>query len=137
MPPAEVEPGGGVRAATLEVADHSPRTAVAEQAVREKLGKAAEKATNAPGLLLRVDRGHASGAQRRLRQQGGESRLYRVFIIDGELAIENHFSEGSALAVLNGKFMGSAATVVRATFQPETSGPDFDIDVRIEDTPMQ
>jgi hypothetical protein len=30
---------------------HTPRTAGAEQAVREKVGKAAEKASNAPGAL--------------------------------------------------------------------------------------
>ena len=33
--------------------------------------------------------------------------------------------------------MGSGPSVVRATFRPETSGPDFDIDVRIDDTQMR
>jgi hypothetical protein len=33
--------------------------------------------------------------------------------------------------------MGSGATTVRATFRPETSGPDFDIDLRIDNTDMR
>ena len=118
---------------------HTPRTAGAEQAVREKVGEAAEKASNAPGLLLRVDRAHASGANVGYVNKAANPS-YRVFITDGELVIENlsnHFTEGTALAVLNGKFMGSGATVARATFRPETNGPDFDIDVRIEDTQMR
>jgi hypothetical protein len=63
-----------------------------------------------------------------------------VFISEGELALENlsnHFTEGTALAVLNGKFMGSGPTAVRGTFRPETSGADFDIDVRIDDTQLR
>jgi hypothetical protein len=33
--------------------------------------------------------------------------------------------------------MGWGATAVGATFRPETSGPDFDLAVRIESTPMR
>lgn len=118
---------------------HTARTAPTERVVREKVGKAAEQATNEPGLLLRVDRAYASGANVGYVNKAA-SPSYRVFIADAELAMENlsnHFTEGTAVAVLNGKFMGSGATVVRATFRPETSGPDFDIDVRIDDTQLR
>ena len=118
---------------------HTPRTASTEKVVREKVGQAAEQASNAPGLLLRIDRAHASQANVGFVNKAA-SPSYRVFISDGELSMENlsnHFTEGEALAVLNGKFMGSGATVVRATFRPETAGPDFDLDVRVEDTQMR
>ena len=100
---------------------HTPRTASTEKVVREQVGQAAEQASNAPGLLLRIDRAHASQANVGFVNKAA-SPSYRVFISEGELAMENlsnHFTEGEALAVLNGKFMGSGATVVRATFRPE------------------
>ncbi len=118
---------------------HTPRTAPTERVIREKVGKAAERATNVSGLLLRVDRAHASRASVGYVNKATTSS-YRVFITEGDLALENlsnHFTEGTAVAVLTGKFMGSGASVVRATFRPETSGPDFDIDVRIDDTEMR
>jgi hypothetical protein len=118
---------------------HTPQTAATEQVVRKEVGKAAERAANAPAMLLRVDRAFATGAN-----VGYVSKAttppYRVFISQAELALENlsnHFTEGTAVAVLNGKFQGSGATVARATFRPETSGPDFDIDVRIDETQLR
>jgi hypothetical protein len=118
---------------------HTPRTASTERVVRKKVGQAAEEASNAPGVLLRIDRAYAVQAHVGYVNKAANPS-YRVFISEVELAMENlsnHFTEGEAVALLNGKFMGSGATVVRATFRPETSGPDFDIDVRIEDTQMR
>ena len=118
---------------------HTPRTAAAEQVVRKKVGRAAEQASNAPDMLLRIDRAYASGANVGYVNKAANPP-YRVFISQADLALENlsnHFTEGTALAVLTGKFMGSGATAVRATFRPETSGPDFDIDVRIDDTQLR
>ncbi len=118
---------------------HTPRTASTEKVVREKVGQAAEEASNAPGLLLRIDRAYASKANVGFVNKAANPG-YRVFLSEVELSMENlsnHFTEGEALAVLNGKFMGSGKSVVRATFRPETSGPDFDMDVRVEDTQMR
>ncbi len=118
---------------------HTPRTAGTEQVVRKQVGRAADQSTNVSGLLLRIDRAHSSGANVGYVNKAANP-AYRVFITEGDLALENlsnHFTEGTALAVLKGKFMGSGATAVRATFRPETSGPDFDIDVRIADTDMR
>lgn len=118
---------------------HTARTAATEGAVRAQVGRAAAQTTNASGLLLRIDRAYASGANVGYVNKAANP-TYRVSITDAELALENlsnHFTEGTALAVLNGKFMGSGATVIRATFRPETSAPDFDLDVRIDDTQMR
>jgi hypothetical protein len=118
---------------------HTARTAGTERAVREKVGRAAEQTANVSGLLLRVDRAYASNANVGFVNRAADP-AYRVFIAKTDLAIENlsnHFTEGTALAVLNGKFMGSGETVVRATFRSEVAGPDFDIDVRIDDTELR
>jgi hypothetical protein len=49
----------------------------------------------------------------------------------------NQRTEGTAKAKLTGRFMGSGATVVSATFRPELDGPDFDLDARIENTDLK
>src|SRR5262249_39789476 len=45
--------------------------------------------------------------------------------------------EGYGHAMLTGRFLGSGATAVDATFRAETKGPDFTVDARIENTDMQ
>ncbi len=49
----------------------------------------------------------------------------------------NHFEHGPATARATAKFMGSGPTRIAATFRPETNGPDFDLEVRIDDTDMR
>jgi hypothetical protein len=65
---------------------------------------------------------------------------YRLFISDMNLAIENfsnQFSEGPATMQLTGKFMGSGQTLVTATFRPENNGPDFDMNIRVENADLR
>jgi hypothetical protein len=106
-------------------------------AVRKAL-RAAREAAQRPHLSLRADRVELSDANVGLRS-GTESRAYRVFL--SQLALEldnfsNRFSEGTGHARLRGRFMGSGATDGTATFQPERSGPEFDLEVRIVDTEL-
>jgi hypothetical protein len=49
----------------------------------------------------------------------------------------NQRTEGTATATLTGRFMGSGATAVTATFRPEINGPDFDVNARIENTDLK
>ena len=87
---------------------HTQRTAPTERVVREKVGQAAERATNVSGLLLRLDRAHASRASVGYVNKA-TSPTYRVFITEGELALENlsnHFTEGTAVAVLTREVHG-------------------------------
>jgi hypothetical protein len=65
---------------------------------------------------------------------------YRVFLTDTNLTVSNFSNqraEGTAVARLNGKFMGSGSTVVTATFRPERRGPDFDLHVSVENTDLR
>ena len=117
---------------------HTARTAAAEKRRGDKVEKAAKEATNKPGLLLKL---------RQLRLVDSEVGMvnrakdppYRVFVSNLDLEVtnlSNQFREGPAKARLTGRFMGSGKTRAAATFRPEGKGPDFDLDLAIEKTPM-
>ena len=113
-------------------------SAAREPVAVQKALRAAQEAARAPDLSLRADRVELSDANVGL-QNDTESGSYRVFL--SQLALEldnfsNRFSEGTAHARLRGRFMGSGATEAKATFQPESSGPQFDLEVRSEDTQL-
>jgi hypothetical protein len=64
----------------------------------------------------------------------------RIFLANTNLLVENFTNqkaEGTATARLTGRVMGSGQTAVTATFRPETNGPDFDLDARIENTELR
>lgn len=118
---------------------HTAQTRVAEQQTTQKLKETAAEVSNKPEMLLRVD--HA-----RIRKSAfgfmnaAAQPTHRLFIADTDAEIKNlsnHFTEGTAVVTLRGKFMGSGATVMNATFRPEKNGPDFDLAVRIDDTDMR
>lgn len=132
-----------VRLETLEVtgldADYEYRATAAkpERAVAEKTRETASKVSNAPETLLRADAMHVTGTLGLVNRSA--TPTYRVFLSNIDLTVKNfsnHFSEGPATMRMTGKFMGSGATHVAATFRPEAKGPDFDIDVRIDDTDL-
>jgi hypothetical protein len=50
--------------------------------------------------------------------------------------LSNKSTEGRAVADLSGSFMGSGKTVAHATFRPQRTGADFDLNLRIEGTQM-
>jgi Domain of Unknown Function (DUF748) len=108
-----------------------------ERAVAEETKEKAAEVSNAPDTMLRADAITVRGALGFVNQSAEPA--YRVFLSHIDLSVKNfsnHFSEGPATARLTGKFMGSGATQVAATFRPENKGPDFDLDVRIDNTDM-
>ena len=93
-----------------------------------KVQKAVRKASDEPGLLLRLDQFRLTNSN-----VGWINRRrapdYRVFVSGANVNVtnlSNQFKDGPARATLTGKFMGSGATSARATYRPEKSGPDFD-----------
>jgi len=110
----------------------SQKTAQAARAARET----AEQTANDPGVEMRIDRLRVTGADVGFVNRAAKPE-YRVFLADLALSVRNlsnHFVNGPASATLQASFMGSGATSATATFRPEASGPDFDLDVKIEDT---
>ncbi|HXH82461.1 MAG TPA: DUF748 domain-containing protein [Candidatus Tectomicrobia bacterium] len=118
---------------------YRPRTAAPAKQAARKTAEAASEVSNDPGMMLRARRVEVNDATVGFvnRQTTPE---YRVFLAGTQLVIENvsnHRTEGTATARLTGRFMGSGATTVTAAFRPEVRGPDFDLDVRIENTDMR
>jgi hypothetical protein len=115
-----------------------PAAADAKRGV-QTTAQQAEAATNDPGLQLRLDRlrlvtGNLGLVNKTAREE------YRVFVSDLEVELKNfsnHFTEGAGTVELRGRFMGSGLMVANGTFRPERSGPDFQVNVRIENTDMR
>ena len=107
----------------------------AAQATADK----AKEVSNKPDVVLRARRVVVNNASLGFVNQDVTPE-YRVFMTDTNLLVENftnHRTEGTATAKLTGRFLGSGATLVTASFRPETNGPDFDVNARIENTDMK
>jgi uncharacterized protein DUF748 len=108
-----------------------------EHAVTEQTKAAARRASNAPATLLRANSIHVTGAVGLVNH--GATPPYRVYLSNIELTVKNfsnHFSQGPATVRATAKFMGSGATAIAATFRPELNGPNFDLEVKIDDTDL-
>ena len=118
---------------------HTAQTEGNEAKVKQITKQAAKDVANEPTMLLRVD--HARITKSTLGFVNAAAKpVYRVFFSDLEVDLtnlSNHFTEGTAVAGVRGRFMGSGPTMVNATFRPENKGPDFDVAVRIQDTDMR
>jgi hypothetical protein len=132
-----------VRVRTLEMSgldadyDYRPAAPKPEQQVAEKTKAAASQVSNAPQTMLRADSIRVTGSLGMVNH--GVTPAYRAYFSNIDLTVKNfsnHFSEGPATVRATAKFMGSGATAIAATFRPETNGPNFDLDVKIDDTDM-
>jgi hypothetical protein len=125
----------GVQLAYIHTGGSTPKE---KQAV-QKTVQAAQKANNNPEMSVRADQLDISKSTFAFENQE-VTPPYRLFFDDAELHLNNftnHLTEGTMVGKLTGKFMGGGATAVGMTFRPEISGPDFDLAVRIEPTPMR
>jgi hypothetical protein len=123
------------------VADYNYKRADAaahKEVVREG-AQAAQNVNNARDVVLHIDDVRVVNATLGMINKNANPE-YRVFIDEMNLTLKkfsNQKDEGYGHAKVTGRFLGSGATVVDATFRPETKGPDFAIDARIENTDMQ
>ena len=118
---------------------HAATTAESEKHLAQEVAHAAEKASNHPDLLLRIDRGKILNSEIGFVNQAVQP-AYRVFLTDTNIGLENfsnQFSEGTAYIKLSGKFMGSGLTQATGTFRPEQQSPDFDLHVRLVNARMR
>lgn len=133
-----------VRLNTLTVRDvrgdfvHAVKTQQKEQHTATKVARAADKASNHPTLLLRIDRGKIDKSEFGLVNKSSDPP-YRVFMTETDIELENwsnQLSEGTAMVRLKGLLMGSGETHISGAFRPETESPDFDLSVKILRTPV-
>jgi Domain of Unknown Function (DUF748) len=118
---------------------HTAQAAKAAQVRAKQVSQAAQEVSNAPGILLRADRLSI------VRSDVGfvnkvTNPDYRLYLANLEVHLtnfSNQLVEGTMVAKVSGKFMGSGQTVVGATFRPETDGPDFALAASIENTQVR
>jgi hypothetical protein len=118
---------------------HTAQTAPVEQGRARQVKRVAQEASNAPGLLIRADRVSITKSQIGFVNRAA-APAYRLFLADAEVHLtnfSNQLTQGTAVAKVTGKFMGSGATTVGASFRPETKGPDFALAAGIENTDMR
>ena len=109
-----------------------------KETVREG-AQAAEKVNNARDVVLHVEDFKIVNANVGLVNETARPE-YRVFLNDMNLSIKkfsNQKDEGYGHATLTGRFLDSGVTTVDAVFRPETKGPDFTLDAKIQNTDMQ
>jgi hypothetical protein len=118
---------------------HTAQAAKAAQERVKQVRQAAQEVSNAPGILLRADRVSVVKSD-----VGFVNKVtnpdYRLYLGNLEVHLtnfSNQLAEGTMVAKVTGKFMGSGQTVVGATFRPETDGPDFALAASIENTQMR
>jgi hypothetical protein len=117
---------------------HTAQTAVVEKRRVQQVKQAAQEVSNAPGLLLRADQIRLTHGTLGFVNRAAQPD-YRLFLDGAEVHVQNfsnQLTEGTAVAKVTGKFMGSGQTVVGASFRPETKGPDFALAASIENTHM-
>jgi Domain of Unknown Function (DUF748) len=118
---------------------HSPAQTGVVQRTTAKTAEAAREVSNEPQILLRAAEIRVVDSTVGFVNKAA-TPAYRAFLADTTLTVKNfsnQLAEGTMEATLRAKFMGSGATAAVATFRPETKGPDFDLDVRIESTDMK
>jgi Domain of Unknown Function (DUF748) len=118
---------------------HSAQTARVRQERAEQVKRVVEKVRNAPNLLLKADRLSIVKSEIGFVNKTAKPE-YRLFLTGLEVHVtnfSNQLVEGTMVAKVTGKFMGSGQTLVGASFRPETNGPDFALAASIENTQMR
>ena len=117
---------------------HTAPTAPVEAKRAEKVGNAVKKASDKPGMNIRLDQFQVKNSTLGIVNRV-KTPSYRLFLSGANLRVtnlSNKTSEGRAVADLTGSFMGSGKTVAHATFRPQRTGADFDLNLKIEGTQM-
>jgi hypothetical protein len=97
-----------------------------------------EAVSNAPGIEIKADHLQVVNANVGFVNRAVPTP-YRVFLADANLELKNlsnHLAEGTATAKMDGKFMGTGTAQATGRFRPEVSGPDFDVNVRVENVEL-
>jgi len=117
---------------------HTPQKTGVTKAVAVKTERTTRQVASRGDLILRIRDVHVMHANVGIVNKTVTPE-FRMFLSDADLRVgnvSNRLSEGIGRIELRGKFMGSGATQVVANFRPDEKGPDFDADIKIENTDM-
>jgi hypothetical protein len=118
---------------------HSAQTHESEKKVGKTVARTAEKLSNHPEWLLRIDHAKILNSEIGFVNEAVMPH-YRIYMSDANIGLDNfsnQLTEGTAYVKITGKFMGSGLTQFSGTFRPETDSPDFDLQVRMVKTKMR
>jgi uncharacterized protein DUF748 len=118
---------------------HTAQTVQAERDRARQVQRVAQEVSNAPGLRLRVDQVRLVKSEVGMVNKAANPN-YRLYVTALEVQVtnfSNQLTEGTMVAKVTGKFMGSGQTIVGATFRPERQGPHFAVAGSIENTQMR
>jgi Domain of Unknown Function (DUF748) len=118
---------------------HTPAKKGEPKAVAVKTERMAREATKRDDLLVRVRDFRVLHADVGLVNKTVAPEV-RIFLSGAEMRVSNvsnRMSEGIGKIEIRGKFMGSGDTHVVANFRPDEKGPDFDAEIKVENTDMR
>lgn len=118
---------------------HKSQTAAAEEQTKQQIKEKTKAVANEPGILVHVDEIRVVQGRLAYVNQAAEPE-YALYFTDTDLRVTNLTNhaeeEGASKAKLEGRFMGSGATLIDTTFWPRAKIPEFDLDGRIENTDL-
>jgi len=118
---------------------HSAHTNEAEKNVGKTAARTAEKLSNHPEWLLRIDQAKILNSEFGFINEAVTPH-YRVYLSEANIGLDNfsnQLTQGTAYVKATGKFMNSGLTQLSGTFRPEVHSPDFDLQVRMVKTKMR
>jgi hypothetical protein len=117
---------------------HTPSQAGVAKKTAVTTEHATREAARREDMVLRVEDFRVTGSTFALVNKTVTPPV-RMFLADTEVHVRNvsnRLEEGVGRIDVRGKFMGSGPTKVVANLRPEKSGPDFDVEIAIENTDM-
>lgn len=117
---------------------HTPKNVGGPQKVAQQTVKSTKEASNQPDLYLRIRDLRITNGTIGIQDKTGD-HPYRVFLTNTDVAVQNFSnqrSEGIGSVRLHAKFMGSGDTTANVAFRPESKGPNFDVDLKVENTDL-
>jgi hypothetical protein len=118
---------------------HAAETAPKERKMAREVAGKAKELSNEPTVTTEIRSFRVVNGELGFVNQAADPQ-YRLFISDTNFRLNNfsnQFVKGPAEFSLLGKFMGSGQTFITGTFRPEKKGPDFDLNIVIENTRMK
>ncbi len=117
---------------------HLPETTKAEAKRINVAGKAVEKETNRRAVNIHIRELEIRRSRLAYDDRTGNPP-FTLFITGTDLKLMNlgnHRAQGPARLTLSGKFMGSGDTNITGTFLASGEGPEFNTNIRIENTDL-
>src|SRR5574337_96506 len=117
---------------------HKPETAQVETERAKQVQQTAKQVTNAPEILLRLDKLNVLNSTFSFRDEAANTP-YQLFVSNAEIRLanlSNQRGEGTATGTVKGRFMGSGDTDIQLMFLPVGKQSDLDLTARIDGTDL-